>query len=177
MPRTGRCYPAGRAARWDFCDVTGLCVRTDEGAGWQAQVFMPQTLRLVFCILAAGAAGCGTSPSVSGRADADVPTLEPADAPAPEYVMKLGPESEREALRIAEAYLREVHPHINLTKRLPTAAYFESAAPTHGRRLWVVKFSAFTPMGVAGVRPFYTQDVWVRGDGKASLGPAHTPRE
>jgi hypothetical protein len=142
----------------------------------QPQMFMAQSLRLIFCFLLVSAAGCGTSPSVSGRADADLPTLEPADAP-PEYVMRLGPESEREALRIAEAYLREVHPHINLTKRLPTAAYFESAAPTHGRRLWVVTFSAFTPMAVAGVRPFYTQDVWVRGDGKATLGPAHTPRE
>jgi hypothetical protein len=134
---------------------------------------MPQTLRLICCFLLAGAIGCATSPPVSGRADADVPTLEPADA-APEYVMRLGPESEREALRIAEAYLREVHPHINLTKALPTAAYFESAAATKGRRLWVVTFAAFTPMGVAGVRPFYTQDVWVRGDGKALLGPAHT---
>jgi hypothetical protein len=138
---------------------------------------MSQILRLTWCFLLAGAVGCATSPSVSGTADAEVSTLESAEPPAPEYVMRLGPESEREALRIAEAYLREVHPDINLTKRLPTAAYFESAAATRGRPLWVVTFSAFTPMGVAGVRPFYTQDVWVRGDGKATLGRAHTPRE
>ena len=137
---------------------------------------MSQALRVTFCFLVAVAAGCAPSTSISGRSDADAATLEPAEAP-PSYISKLGPESEREALRIAEAYLREVHPHINLTKRLPTAAYYETAAATRGRPLWVVTFSAFTPMGVAGVRPFYTQDVWVRGDGKAALGPAHSPRD
>jgi hypothetical protein len=148
--------------------------------GWQPQVIMARTLRVAFCLMAAGAVGWAVGcapPPISGRADADVPTLEPADDPAPDYVSRLGPESEREALRIAEAYLREVHPHINLTKRLPTAAYFETASATRGRPLWVVTFSAFTPMGVVGVRPFYSQDVWVRGDGKATLGRAHSPRE
>ena len=125
-------------------------------------------------LLAVGLTGCVTRLPVAGVSDGDSTVSAPEDPPPPEYVMRLGPESEREALRIAEAYLREVHPHINLTKALPTAAYFESAAATKGRRLWVVTFSAFTPMGVAGVRPFYTQDVWVRGDGKALLGPAHT---
>jgi hypothetical protein len=138
---------------------------------------MARILRVGLALLVVGLTGCVTRLPIAGVSDSDSTGSAPEDAPPPEYVMRLGPESEREALRIAEAYLRETQPQINLTNRLPTAAYFESAAPTGGRRLWVVTFSAFTPMAVAGVRPFYTQDVWVRGDGKAALGPAHTPRD
>ena len=140
-------------------------------------MLMTRILVVSLTLLVFGLAGCVTRLPVAGVSESDSTASAAEDPPPPEYVMRLGPESEREALRIAEAYLREIHPQINLTKRLPTAAYFESAAPTQGRRLWVVTFSAFPPMAVAGIRPFYTQDVWVRGDGKAALGPAHTPRD
>jgi hypothetical protein len=129
---------------------------------------MARGLRLTLFFLVVGPVGCATPPSDSESAGRDVSASMPAEE------IRLGPQSEREALRIAELYIREFHPEIHLSERLPTATYVENPA-TYGRPLWVVTFTALTPLAVTGVQPFYSQDVWVRRDGKAKLGPAHTP--
>src|SRR4051794_35010227 len=100
-------------------------------------------------------AGCGRPSPTASKTEGKMPASEPVP------IERQEPVSKDHAVKLARDYLRNTHPEIVLADKPATVEYFVKSA-VDGKPLWVVGFAVAVPKDAGGVRPFFTQAVWVR---------------
>jgi len=116
---------------------------------------------LCFCVVMAG---CSKPFGPSDGPQAQKSNEMKAD------VVRLGPESRAEAIRIAQEYMAEHQAELDISHRPAHADYFAEA--THdGKPLWVIGFAVPNKLDATGrpadgtIRKYYTFGLWIREDG------------